>query len=273
MQQMDRELRAKTADLERALRSTGGLTIAFSGGVDSTFLAAVAVRILKERVLAVNLQSPLYPEREQAAVPVLARQIGVLLRRVVVPLDELPVMLENPIDRCYHCKREVFGRVLPIAAEHGLPIVADGTHADDTGDYRPGRRAAEELGVVSPLLAAGFGKADIRAASRLMQLPTAELPSCACLATRVPFGEAVTAEKLQMIDAAEAFLWELGFRQVRVRHHGEIARIEVEPEAMAQLADAGVRAQVLGRLRELGFRFVALDLSGYRTGSMNPAGV
>lgn len=259
----------KMAELRKRLKKTGGVAVAFSGGLDSTFLAAVAVKALGDRALAVTALSPTYPEREQKEAVKLARRLGI--RHVLVKSNELeiPGFSHNPPDRCYHCKRELFGRVKAIARRHGIRVVADGSNVDDLGDYRPGRRAVKEQGVRSPLLEAGLGKSEIRALSRKMGLPTAGKPAFACLASRFPYGAEITEARLKAVDAVEAALIRMGFRQVRVRHHGDVARVEVEPGEIGKLCRASVRERVTRAARKAGFRYVAADLVGYRTGSMN----
>jgi uncharacterized protein len=264
-------LEAKYERLQELVRGYGSLLVAFSGGLDSSLLLKVARDALGDRVLAVTALSPTYPSKEHAAAEALARALGV--RLIAVETDELAIAgyAENPPERCYFCKSELFGELQAIARREGIAYVADGTNADDRGDYRPGMQAASELGVVSPLCEAGLTKADIRALSKRLGLPTWDKPSSACLASRFPYGEAITREKLAMVEAAEDFLKELGFRQVRVRHHGEIARIEVEPDEIERLASSGVREQVVRKLTKLGYRYVTLDGRGYRTGSLNEA--
>ena len=243
--------------------------IAFSGGVDSTFLAAIARQELGDRAIAVTALSPTYPQHEQKEAGELASQLGIRHETVESNELEIPGFADNPVNRCYFCKSELFSILKQVAQRHGIKAVADGTNADDLSDYRPGRQAAKEHGIVSPLLAAGLTKAEIRALSRKMKLPTAEKPAFACLASRFPYGTKITGEKLAAIDRVESRLRKLGFRQFRVRHHGNVARIEVEPKDIPTLALADVRAQVIHEAKEAGFTYVALDLEGYRTGSMN----
>ncbi|MFO7899906.1 MAG: ATP-dependent sacrificial sulfur transferase LarE [Planctomycetota bacterium] len=266
---MDEELKRKYQRLQGALRDLGSLAVGFSGGVDSTLLLRVAHGVLGDRVLAVTATSEMQPAFELAAAKQLAEEIGA--RHVVIETSPLDVdrIAANPPDRCYHCKRALFTRVAEVASEHGIEHVADGTNADDAGAYRPGTRAAEELGVLRPLQDAGLTKPDLRRLSRELGLPTWDQPAYACLATRIPYGRELRPAELRMVDAAEDFLRELGFRQCRVRHHGSVARIEVEPGRVPDAAAPETAGRIARRLREIGFRHVTLDLQGYRSGSFD----
>ena len=262
-------LSMKYEKLKSILQDTGGIVVAFSGGVDSTFLAAAAAEVLGDRALAVTAHSPLYPGHEQKEADELAARIGIRHETVVSDELDVPGFADNPPNRCYLCKSELFTVVREIAEKHGISAIADGTNADDTSDYRPGRKAAAECGVLSPLLEAGLSKDDIRELSRGMDLPTADKAAFACLASRFPYGARIDEPKLVAVGAVENLLRALNFRQFRVRHHGEVARIEVLPEEIAKLCEDPVRTQIVDVAREAGFQYVAADLVGYRTGSMN----
>ncbi|MFN7015916.1 MAG: ATP-dependent sacrificial sulfur transferase LarE [Fimbriimonadales bacterium] len=264
---MTPELQTKYERLQAILQEMGAVVVGLSGGVDSTLLTKVAHDTLSDRCLAVIGKSEAFPEGEIEEALRLAQQIGVRVR--VVPTHELqnPLFQVNRPDRCYHCKTELFGVLRRVADEEGIAWIADGTHADDTRDYRPGMRAAKEQGVRAPLLEAGFTKADIRALARHLGLPIWDKPSFACLSSRFPYGTLITRELLQKVDRAERYLRELGFRQVRVRHHDTILRIEVEPhdfERVLQHASA-----IVAHMKSLGYLYVTLDLEGYRSGKMN----
>jgi len=261
------ETKQKLAHLEKVLAGYGSVLIAYSGGVDSTFLAAVAVRILKDKALAVTAQSESLPPGELDAAVSLAGQLGI--RHEVIHTQELrdEKFAANPLERCAFCKAELMGKLLALAKERGLRHVALGANVDDLGDIRPGERAAQERGAVFPLREAGLTKAEIRALSREMGLPTWDKPAAACLASRIPFGERITIEKLSQVARGETLLHQLGFRACRLRHHGAIARIEVpQPEIPALLAKA---PDIVAALKALGFVYVTLDLQGLRSGSMH----
>jgi uncharacterized protein len=265
---MDPALQHKRERLDALLRETGGCVIGFSGGVDSTFLLAVAVEALGPRVLAVTATSETYPERELREAEELARRLGARHRVIASEELDLPGFSENPTNRCYFCKQELFGKLVEIAREEDLPRVLDGNNADDRGDYRPGRDAARELGVRSPLDEVGLSKEEIRALSKAMGLPTWDKPAFACLSSRFPYGVPITREKLTKVGAAEEALRELGLRVLRVRHHGDVARLELGP-AEFERAAGELRAEVVRRVKAAGYAYVALDLQGYRTGAMN----
>jgi len=265
---MSPDLQAKFDSLRSGLRRLGRLAIAYSGGVDSTFLLRVASETLgPENVLAITAASPVTPASEMRRAQEMAAQMGVT--HLVVQSGEFADagFRSNPPDRCYICKRIRFEQLIALARERGFEHLADGTNVDDMGDYRPGLKAAEELGVLSPLRDAGMGKADIRAASRLLGLPTADLPSFACLASRVPYGTPLTEAVLARIERGEEMLSQLGLHQYRLRDHGDMARIEVPPEDFALLL--AQRESLVQQLKQLGYHYVTLDLAGYRTGSMN----
>ncbi len=265
---MDPLLQAKTTKLKALLADMGGCVIGFSGGVDSTFLFAVAAEVLGQRVLAVTATSETYPVRELNEARELATRIGGRHRVIVSEELDIPEFRHNPRNRCYYCKHELFGKLRAIADQEGLPHVLDGTNLDDRGDHRPGRQAAGEIGVRSPLEEAGFTKQDIRDLSREMGLPTWDKPAFACLSSRFPYGTAITAERVRIVGQAEESLRELGFRTLRVRYHGDVARLELGPDEFAQ-AVGDVRDEVVERVKRAGFAYVALDLQGYRSGSMN----
>ncbi len=262
---------AKDAALDRALRDLPALIVAYSGGVDSAYLAYAAHRALGSGVLCVTADSPSYPERHRALAVRIATEFGFNHQFIQTAEMARPEYRANPANRCYYCKHELYTHLTALARERGIPVIADGSNADDRGDYRPGRQAAREFGVRSPLDEVGLSKIEIRELSRLAGLPTWDEPASACLSSRIPYFSEVTDEKLRMIERAEAVLRGLGFRICRVRHHDTIARLELGRDEMTRALDPDVSDVIDRELRAIGYAHVTIDLRGYRLGSLNDA--
>lgn len=261
----------KMENLVHHLADLDALLVAFSGGVDSAFLLVMARQVLGEKVVAATASSIIHPVRETAEARDFARERGI--SHVVFPSEELSVsgFVANPPDRCYLCKKSLFEKLFEIAREKGLNHVAHGANLDDLADYRPGFRAAKEAGVIAPLIDAQLGKEEIRFLSKEMGLSTWDKPAMPCLATRFPYGSPITEEKLKMVEDAESFLLEQGFKVVRVRHHGSVARVEVGRSEMEKIMNEGLGKAIVEEFRKIGFEHVALDLEGYVSGSLNRA--
>ncbi|MCU0668263.1 MAG: ATP-dependent sacrificial sulfur transferase LarE [Myxococcota bacterium] len=259
----------KEAALHDRLRAAGRVVVAFSGGVDSSYLAVAAHSALGDGALAVTALSPSYPDSHRRIAEEVVARFGLAHRFVDTHEMQSAAYRANNPDRCYHCKSELFEVLGKLRDELGFDAVAYGVNTDDTGDFRPGHRAAGERGVLSPFLDVGLSKAEIRSLSRALAIPTADLPASACLSSRLPYGTEVTPERLRQVELGEERLRSLGFRQLRLRHHGEVARVEIEPSELPRALDPAMARAMVAALKPLGFRYVSLDLEGYRTGALN----
>ncbi|TET15320.1 MAG: ATP-dependent sacrificial sulfur transferase LarE [Actinobacteria bacterium] len=261
--------RKKINKLKKILKDMGSLIIAFSGGVDSSFLLKVAENVLGKNVTAVTAKSLTYPRRELKDAKRIARSLN--CRQIIIDSNELKIkeFRNNPKNRCYFCKKELFLKLISIKDKYKFNFVADGTNYDDLNTFRPGLKALKELGIRSPLAEAGLSKEEIRKYSKMLNLSTWDKPAFSCLSSRFPYGEEITESKLKKIGKAESFLHSLGFRQVRVRYHYPIARIEIEKEEIPKILQSNIREKMIKQLKKIGFEYITLDLEGYRSGSMD----
>jgi uncharacterized protein len=262
-------LNSKYIKLKEILEQYGDLLIAYSGGVDSTLLIKIAYDVLGDNVLAVIAKSETYTKEEGSSAENFAKKLGIKYEVIITDEFSDDNFINNPPERCYYCKKDLFTKLVEVAKKEGIKYVADGSNVSDLSDYRPGTNASKEFGIVSPLRDAGFTKDDIRKLSKQLKLPTWNKPALACLASRIPYGTRITKEILERIEKGERYVKSMGIEQVRVRHHGDLARIEVDKEHIPALIEHGIADKIDNKFRSIGYKYVTIDLKGYRTGSMN----